>query len=244
MVTTIPARDLYAKLMAKREEAASLAQEQADCTTGPAGSSEIEYRARAGAFSEIAAMIKDDICQILLASGNTFDLVYPESSTFTIEDIAQGLSQIGRFVGQSSRFYSVAQHSLLVSTLVPAEDALSALMHDAAEAFIGDVSRPLKRLLSDYRMVEKRVEAAVFSRFGLPIELPASVKDADMLALATEQYFLMPDREGRSYAGGKTPLNIILPVMSWAEARDAFLARFAELSPAVAPLPARAGEAL
>jgi len=178
---------------------------------------------------------------ILLASGNYFDMLDPEGSAFTLDDIAHGLSNVCRFAGQSSRFYSVAQHSVLVSRIVPEEDALAGLMHDAAEAFIGDVSKPLKIMLPDYQALERRVEAAVFSRFGLPASLPSSVKEADLAMLATEQHALMPDREGRSYAGGKTPLDIEIPPMGPREAKMRFLARFADLASAP-PTPADRSE--
>lgn len=168
---------------------------------------------------------------ILLAGGTYFDFLAPDASEFTIEDIAHGLSNVCRFAGQCRHYYSVAHHSVLVSQLVPAEDAFAGLMHDAAEALIGDVSKPLKDLLPDYRRIEKAVEAAVFARFGAPLAIPASVKQADLVMLATEQHLLMPDREGRSYAGGHAPLDIRIPELSPADAKALFLRRYEELRP-------------
>lgn len=124
---------------------------------------------------------------------------------------------------------SVAQHSVLASLYVAPEHAYAALMHDAAEALIGDVSKPLKKLLPDYCALEERVEAAVFSRFGVPYPLPVEIKDIDLQMLATEQHQLMPDRAGRSYAGGKRPLDVTLRPMGPEEAKAAFLARYHEL---------------
>ena len=89
----------------------------------------------------------------MLQSGAWFDFLDPESSDFAIEDIAAGLSNICRYAGQCSGFYSVAEHSLLVSE-VAFDHAYAALMHDAAEAFIGDVTRPLKQLLPDFKRIE------------------------------------------------------------------------------------------
>ena len=111
---------------------------------------------------------------ILLRSGNYFDLQDPSASRFEVTDIAHALSNICRFTGHTQRFYSVAEHSVICSHMVPPEDAMAALMHDASEAFIGDVSTPLKSLLPDYKSVERRVEQAVWSRLGLPPTLPTS----------------------------------------------------------------------
>jgi hypothetical protein len=130
---------------------------------------------------------------ILLASGHYFDLLDPAGSRFTIGDIAAGLSKTCRFGGQCSRFYSVAEHSIHASTIVPDQFRLAALMHDAAEAFIGDVTRPLKSLLPEYRAIEHRIERVIFDRFGLG-DLPYApeVKEADIRMLAVEQQALMP----------------------------------------------------
>lgn len=128
---------------------------------------------------------------ILLHSGEYFDFASPETCKIEVETIAHALSNICRFTGHTGRFYSVAEHCVHASHLVPPEDALAALMHDAAEAVLGDVSRPLKSLLPDYRAIERRVERAIFARFGLPDELPTSVKVADRRMLGIEQRVCM-----------------------------------------------------
>ena len=168
---------------------------------------------------------------ILLASGNYFDFLAPEQSTFTINDIAHGLAHICRFGGQCSRFYSVAQHSVIASKEVPGPDAYAALMHDAAEAFVGDMAKPLKDLCPEYREVEKRVEAAVFHRFHVQMPLPPSVKEIDTVMLATEQRELMRNRDDWNYTRGRQPLDINIPPMTPAMAKNAFLVRFAEVAP-------------
>lgn len=158
--------------------------------------------------------------RIMLSSGGYFDLANPASSLFTIEDIAHGLSHICRFTGQGKHFYSVAQHCLMVSTLVPKELARLGLLHDAAEAFIGDVATPLKRLLPDYRRIEESVENEVYRRLGITesdLARYPEVKAADNQAFTLEKATLFGEA---SFLAHQTP----------AEAKAAFLKRFKELS--------------
>ncbi|MFB5172848.1 HD family hydrolase [Erwinia amylovora] len=124
---------------------------------------------------------------IQTVTGKHFNFVNTDSASICIEDIAGALSNICRFTGHLTDFYSVAQHSVHVSYLVPAEYAFEALLHDAAEAYCSDINSPLKSLLPDYRDIENRIETVIRRKFGLPPVISTPVKYADLIMLATER---------------------------------------------------------
>lgn len=168
---------------------------------------------------------------ILTSSGRYFDFIRPDLSLFDIHDIAHALSNLCRFTGHVRTFYSVAQHSVGASYAVPPEFAFEALMHDAAEAFVGDVSSPLKHLLPGYREIESRVESAIRARFGLPAEQSVAVKHSDLVMLATEKRDLMP-AAGDTWPILRTirPLAAAIVPLDPGMACHTFLYRFAELA--------------
>lgn len=165
---------------------------------------------------------------ILLRSGQFFDFLAPERNAITIDDIASGLANEARFNGQTRQFYSVAQHSVMVSMLVPEEHAMAGLLHDCSEAVMKDIPKPLKRLLPDYQALEARVEGAILAQFGLSLPLHPSIKAADLIMLATEKRDLMP-RHQVDDCGGAAPLAEIITPWAPALAKRAFLRRYQEL---------------
>lgn len=128
-------------------------------------------------------------------TGKQFDLVNPDPTLVDIEDIAHALAMTCRFGGHTEKFYSVAEHSLVVSANVDPEHAFLALLHDAAEAYIGDLVRPFKLLLCpQVNEIESRIMAAILARYEVePDEVALeAVKVADDRALATELRDLFP----------------------------------------------------
>ena len=163
---------------------------------------------------------------ITLASGRLFDFLDPHGSDFDIYDIAHGLAHICRYAGQCRAFYSVAEHSILVADTVE-EFAYEALLHDAAEAFIGDVTRPFKQLLPEYRRIEAAVEGAIIERFGMDRRFKKIVKHADLRVLAAEQAQVMaPGCADWAAEAGINPAPIQVRYMEPAAAKRAFLSRF------------------
>lgn len=124
-------------------------------------------------------------------SGKKFYPMDPKPEHIDIEDIAHALSNICRYTGHCMDFYSVAQHSWIASFHVPSEDSLAALLHDATEAYLADVARPVKALLPNYKEIEDGLYRVIAEKFGLPPVIPPSVKEVDLRLLATERRDVM-----------------------------------------------------
>lgn len=165
-------------------------------------------------------------------SGAMFNLLEPMLSEINIEDIAHSLSNLCRFNGHTTSFYSVAQHSVMVSYLAPANQALAALMHDASEAYLGDVTKPLKMQLPKYRKMEDNVLQTIFNVIGLPWPLTKEIKLADQLALATEVKHLLKPTQQPEYwqsIAHIQPLDYPIEPLSPSGAKQQFLTRYFEL---------------
>jgi 5'-deoxynucleotidase YfbR-like HD superfamily hydrolase len=133
------------------------------------------------------ANMEKTMSYIQTLSGKKFNYLTATIDDIDVEDIATALSNICRFAGHLPEFYSVAQHSVLVSQIVPPEFAFEALMHDAAEAYCQDIPAPLKALLPDYQRMETYIDGLIRFKFGISLEQAAVVKYADLTMLATER---------------------------------------------------------
>src|SRR4051812_26439153 len=164
---------------------------------------------------------------------NPFD---PDAEQLDPDAIARALANQCRFGGHSRVFYSVAQHSVLVSEIVEArggdpEDVFAALMHDATEAYLGDMPHPIKHrspLGAAFKAAEDHLEQAIRARFGIRAGVPA-IKRADRALLATERRAFSAESWHWPELDGIEPLDLELEAWSPAEAERAFAERFAEL---------------
>lgn len=167
---------------------------------------------------------------IQTASGRAFWPLNPKPEHVFIEDIAHALSQKCRYTGHTKSFYSVAQHSYLASLIVPDEDCLWALLHDASEAYLPDVARPVKKDLPGFIEIEDRVTEAVAKRFGLSLPMPESIKEADLVLLATERRDIMSDPPYRwTSTENIQPLGLIIKPLPPEAAKALFMSRWHEL---------------
>jgi len=159
----------------------------------------------------------------------------PRAEDICIEDVAHALSNLCRFTGHTAKFYSVAEHSVYVSFLVPEHLAFAALMHDAHEAYINDIAKPLKLCLPEYNAVELSNWLVMAEAFDLPFTLPAEIKEADSAAFRAERIQLMTAWQGPlvdadTVGEGYTPVAPKLGMLP-EQAKATFLERFNELEP-------------
>lgn len=166
-------------------------------------------------------------------TGRFFCPLDPNPADICITDIAHSLSLLCRFNGHCPWFYSVAEHSLCVSQFCAPADALSGLLHDASEAYLSDLIRPVKRsdLLFPYRRAEQKLQLMIAAKFGLPPALPPSVRRADKLMLGIESYQFFGAVCHDADVDPKICKEfVILLSMSPTQAERQFLARFHELT--------------
>ncbi|MCP4936387.1 MAG: phosphohydrolase [bacterium] len=169
-------------------------------------------------------------------TGRVFPLETFDPEAIHIEDIAHALGMLCRFNGQCKTFYSVAEHSVHVSHEIASNLALLGLMHDAAEAYLGDVPTPLKKELEGYCVKEDKLMKLISDKFGF--EWPkedaleeVELKRADNQLLADEKHVVM-GREPKPWPGILEVKNHDR-IQCWSpgEAKEQFLTRFRELTP-------------
>jgi uncharacterized protein len=167
-------------------------------------------------------------------TGIKINPIDPDVESINIKDIARALSNCCRFGGHVRKFYSIAQHSVIVSHLCDPEDAMDALLHDASEAYLGDMVRPLK--YSDsmfmFREAEENMEKTIAKKFGLRHPMPPSVKRADDIAVVAEAlYLFVPQPQWALDTFEKRPHEFRL-TGTWSPdiAQAQFMKRFLELS--------------
>lgn len=195
---------------------------------------------------------KSGVNWIQTFTGKRFDYLAPSVDDVCIEDIAHALSLQARYNGHLTKFYSVAQHCIHVATLCEefavAQDyswsnmihvARWGLLHDAAEAYVGDIPSPLKALLPEFKRIESDIQVVICCAFDLAIQEPLVVKqfDLEMLGTETEWGFADGPRKdwGLTTKSGKLPAPRpelrahMLSPMSPEVAEEQFLSRFRRL---------------
>jgi len=173
---------------------------------------------------------------IQTATGEKFYPFKPSQNDINIEDIAHALSQQCRFSGHTSfegkmKHYSVAQHSLYCSYIC-FDHPLWALLHDAPEVYSIDVPTPIKYRIPEFREMEDKIEKIISNKFDLEWPRPAEVKQADIAAFEIEWILLMEGNTKSAAYRECSKNRVFLKIlnMSMEEVRDAFLARFKELT--------------
>ncbi len=162
-------------------------------------------------------------------TGRQFYPLQPRGADIDIRDIAHALSLQCRFNGHCRVFYSVAEHSVRVSQAVPPGDALWGLLHDAAEAYLSDLPRPVKSQMPLFSELEDQLLDVLLRHFGLALPMPAAVRAADEQLLMTEARDVMAPAPA-PWGIDAAPLPGRIEPWSPAQAEAAYLKRFAELT--------------
>jgi hypothetical protein len=167
-------------------------------------------------------------------TGKRFSPLAPCAADVDVRDVAHSLAMQCRFNGHCREFYSVAEHCVRVSRVADVaasrELALWGLLHDAAEAYVGDLPRPVKQQLPEFEAAEDRLLEVIVRHFGLGWPMPSEVRFADDTLLMTEcRDLLCPTPEPWRLEGVAPLVDRIEPV-SPQRAEEMYLARFHELT--------------
>ncbi|WOF44284.1 hypothetical protein KNJ79_04975 [Sphingopyxis indica] len=162
-----------------------------------------------------------------------FDYAAPGNSLINIQDIARPLANNCRFAGHLPWHYSIAQHAVNVSRLVPDDLAFTGLMHDTSEAFTNDITTPLKVALPAFKDLEVSIETEMARQFGFQFPLPPEVKLADLQMLKVEKELIKQDFSDWEVLHGveDPPLDdLCLDPLTPDQAYELFMERFYELA--------------
>lgn len=184
-------------------------------------------------MSEIKDAVDSKRAWIQTYKGGQFHILDPQQDEIVITDIGHALAYLCRFTGASRSFYSVAEHCVLGSRLVPAKDAMWFLLHDGSEAYIGDLNRPLKHFTGvgpAYLPVEAVIMKAICQKFRLSEEEPASIKRIDNAMLFAEKEQLLAPMDWDFKWGDIKPAEVKVKCWSPEVAEVEFLHRFYELT--------------
>lgn len=165
-------------------------------------------------------------------SGRRIDFVDLDPNEITIEDIARNLSNYCRFGGGVRTFYSVAEHSIRVAGLCTPDKQLHGLLHDAAEAYLGDVVAPLKHMpgMEFYRELERYFDGVILPKFGCDTEMPRDVEIADKRLRRTEQRDIRTVQPAVRSTSGIEPLKERIEPLEAESARLLFMRVFGHLT--------------
>lgn len=167
-------------------------------------------------------------------TGIKFDYLNPTVDMIELEDIAHALSLQCRYAGHCRYFYSIAEHCVLVSHLVPQQFRFAALMYDAAEAYMTDIPSPLKQLMPTFSIKEKRIHDVICQAFGIEIskfDYMTYIKPADLQAIRYETDALVPAPHVDNWVDDlpKKTIHYELQMFSPSTAKALFIKTFYEL---------------
>lgn len=175
----------------------------------------------------------DNTAEIMTYGGEYFHFLEDNDyAGLSLEGIAHALALTNRFGGHTAVPYSVAEHSVRVSNECRSVDARWGLLHDAAEAFIGDMPGPLKAdiKMSEYSRLEERILMRIAEYYELPWPMPESVKRADCVLCATEARDLMGIQDPvEDWHLPLPPLEDRIVPVNWKEAKRLFITRAKQL---------------